>query len=372
MWNEDFEVMRVVSVDMAVELLAALISTPSISGEEAATATIIERFLTDMGASPRRCYNNVWAVAEGFDAAKPTLLLTSHHDTVKPTAGYTFDPFEARFEGGRLYGLGSNDAGASVVSLIALFSHFSSSASLPFNLVLAITAEEENMGREGMSAMLAEFERCGITISMAIVGEPTSMHAALGERGLVVLDGVTAGRSGHAARNEGENALYKAIEDIVLLRDFRFERSSEVLGDVKISVTQIAAGVQHNIVPAECRYVVDVRTTDAYSNEEVVAQLQSVVRHSLLTARSTRLQSSAISPSHPLVVAATNIGRESFISPTLSDRALMHAFPALKMGVGDSARSHTADEYIEISEIEEGIAIYISLIKELAGYETLE
>ena len=364
--------MRLVTADGAVELLAALVSTPSISGDEAATAEIIERFLADHGAAPKRCYNNVWAVAEGYDEAKPTLLLNSHHDTVKPAAGYSFDPFAAKIEEGRLYGLGSNDAGASVVGLVALFSRFSDTSELPFNLVLAITAQEENMGPEGMSAMLAEFKRCGIKISMAIVGEPTEMQAALGEKGLVVIDGQTTGISGHAARNEGENAIYKALEDVALLRDFKFEKSGAVLGDVKVTVTQISAGTQHNVVPDLCRFVVDVRTTDAYSNEEVVRLLQGAVKHSTLTPRSVRLQPSAILPTHPLVEAARSIGRECFISPTLSDRALMRDFPALKIGIGKSARSHSADEYIELAEIEQGISIYVSLLEKLAEYETLE
>lgn len=364
--------MRIVSTDSAVQLLCKLVATPSISGDEAATAAILEQFLGEYGAAPRRCYNNVWTVAEGFDSAKPTLLLNSHHDTVKPVAGYSVDPFTAKIEDGKLYGLGSNDAGASVVSLIALFSHFSNSANLPFNIVLAITAQEENMGKEGMSAMLAEFDRCGINISMAIVGEPTSMNAALGERGLVVLDGQTNGVSGHAARNEGDNALYKAVEDIALLRDFKFENSSQVLGDIKVSVTQIAAGTQHNVVPDVCRYVVDVRTTDAYTNEQVVELLQGAVKYSTLTPRSVRLRASAISATHSLVKAAQSCGAGCFVSPTLSDRALMTSFPALKIGVGESARSHSANEFVKISEIEEGVTFYISLLEELIKYETLE
>lgn len=363
--------MRVVSVDSCVALLCKLVATPSVSGSEQGTADILCSFLAEHGAKVSRHHNNVWVLSEGFDSRKPTLLLNSHHDTVKPAGGYTFDPYCGVVEDGKILGLGSNDAGGSVVSLIALFSHYSDTTDLPFNLILAITAEEETMGERGMRAMLAEFNRLGIKIDMVIVGEPTAMQAAVGERGLVVLDGVATGRSGHAARDEGDNALYKALEDIELLRAYRFERVSSVLGDIKLSVTQIAAGTQHNIVPDTCRFVVDVRTTDAYTNEQTVELLQGAVRHSVLTPRSTRVRASAISQSHPLVRAAVAAGCECFISPTTSDRALMSGMPALKIGVGESSRSHTADEYIKISEIENGITIYKSILKGLAN-ETLE
>ena len=222
------------------------------------------------------------------------------------------------------------------------------------------------MGERGMRAMLAHFAEQGIKIDMAIVGEPTAMQAAIGERGLVVLDGVATGKSGHAARNEGDNALYKAVEDIALLRDYHFEKSSEVLGDIKISITQISAGTQHNIVPDNCRFVVDVRTTDAYTNEQTAELLQGAVKHSTLTPRSTRVRASAISTTHPLVRAAMAAGAECFISPTTSDRALMQGIAALKIGVGESSRSHTADEFVKISEIEQGINIYCSMLKELS------
>lgn len=364
--------MQRVTTESCIELLQRLIAVPSVSGDEQGTASILEAFLSQYGAAVNRCYNNVWTLSEGFDSSKPTLLLNSHHDTVKPAGGYTFDPYCGRIEEGKILGLGSNDAGASLVSLIALFSEFSDTTALPFNLVLALTAEEETMGERGMRAMLAEFARRGLKIDMALVGEPTAMHAAIGERGLVVLDGVAAGKSGHTARNEGDNALYKAIEDIERLRAFKFEKTSEVLGDIKVSVTQIEAGRQHNIVPDLCSYVVDVRTTDAYTNEQTAELLQAAVSHSTLTPRSTRVRASAISESHPLVVAAKSIGREVFISPTTSDRALMSGIAALKMGVGESSRSHTADEFVKISEIEEGIALYKSLLREFAKYETLE
>ena len=228
------------------------------------------------------------------------------------------------------------------------------------------------MGETGMRAMLAHFADQGIKIDMAIVGEPTDMQAAIGERGLVVLDCVATGKSGHAARAEGDNALYKAVEDIALLRNYSFENVSQVLGDIKVSVTQISAGTQHNIVPDCCRFVVDVRTTDAYTNEQTAALLQGAVKHSTLTPRSTRVRASAISTTHPLVRAAVAVGRECFISPTTSDRALMSGIAALKIGVGKSSRSHTADEFVKISEIEQGIAIYCSILEEMSKYETLE
>ena len=364
--------MQLVTAKECVELLCRLVATPSVSGGESGTADILSAFLSDHGAQVNRLHNNVWSVAAGFDSSKPTLLLNSHHDTVKPAGGYTFDPYSGTVEGDKILGLGSNDAGGSVVSLIALFSRFSDTTTLPFNLILAITAEEETMGERGMRAMLSYFAEQGIKIDMAIVGEPTAMQAAIGERGLVVLDGLATGRSGHAARNEGDNALYKAVEDIAALRNFKFDAVSQVLGDIKISVTQISAGTQHNIVPDSCRFVVDVRTTDAYTNEQTVDILQQAVLHSTLTPRSTRVRASAIAQSHPLVCAAIAAGRECFISPTTSDRALMQGIVALKIGVGESSRSHTADEFVKISEIESGIAIYCSMLEELAKYETLE
>ena len=364
--------MQCFSLDSCVELLCRLVSTPSVSGSEDGTADILFDALSKHGAKVNRLHNNIWVASEGYDSAKPTLLLNSHHDTVKPAGGYTFDPYLGKVVDGKVLGLGSNDAGGSVVSLVAAFSRFSDTTKLPFNLILAITAEEETMGPEGMRAMLAHFAEQGVKIDMAIVGEPTAMQAAVGERGLVVLDGVATGKSGHAARNEGDNALYKAVEDIATLRNYSFENSSQVLGDIKISVTQIAAGSQHNIVPDNCHFVVDVRTTDAYTNEQTVALLQAAVCHSTLTARSTRVRASAISSDHPLVRAAVAVGCKTFISPTTSDRAIMQGIPALKIGVGESSRSHTADEFVKISEIESGIAIYQSLLEQLAKYETLE
>ena len=348
----------------AIELLVRLIATPSLSGEESGSADILAAELTARGIAVRRHYNNIYALSQGFDASKPTLMLNSHQDTVKPSPAYTRNPFEPTIEDGRIYGLGSNDAGASLVSLVATFCNNYDTSALPYNLLLALTAEEENMGERGMRSFLPHLQEEGIKVDMVLVGEPTSMQAATAERGLVVLDCTAHGRSGHAARNEGENAIYKAMCDIERLRNFRFERLSEQLGDIKISVTQISAGTQHNIVPDECRFVADVRTTDAYSNEEVVELLQSALECDAVP-RSTRVRASAISLAHPLVKAAEAIGRTTFVSPTTSDRAIMQGLAALKMGVGESSRSHTADEYVLISEIEEGIALYDKLLDEL-------
>lgn len=348
----------------AIELLVRLIATPSLSGEESGSADILAAELTARGVAVRRHYNNIYALSQGFDASKPTLMLNSHQDTVKPSPAYTRNPFEPTIEDGRIYGLGSNDAGASLVSLVATFCNNYDTSALPYNLLLALTAEEENMGERGMRSFLPHLQEEGIKVDMVLVGEPTSMQAATAERGLVVLDCTAHGRSGHAARNEGENAIYKAICDIERLRNFRFERLSEQLGDIKISVTQISAGTQHNIVPDECRFVADVRTTDAYTNEEVVELLQSALECDAVP-RSTRVRASAISLAHPLVKAAEAIGRTTFVSPTTSDRAIMQGLAALKMGVGESSRSHTADEYVLISEIEEGISLYDKLLDEL-------
>lgn len=343
----------------AVELLQALIATPSTSRDEARTGDLLFAFLADHGAAPERLYNNVWARAEGFDPRRPTLLLNSHHDTVRPAASYTRDPYAPTLEEGRLYGLGSNDAGASVVSLAETFLTFRTRR-LPFNLVVALSAEEECMGEHGMRALLPALG----PIDMALVGEPTGMQAATGERGLVVLDCTAHGRSGHAARGEGINALYIAMDDIARLRTFRFERESQLLGPVGIAVTQIEAGTQHNVVPDTCRFVVDVRTTDAYSNEEVVEQLRAVL-HSDVVPRSTRIRAAAVGDDHPLVRAARAVGRQTFVSPTTSDRTLM-PFPSLKMGPGESARSHSADEFVLVAEIDEAITVYEQYIEQLA------
>lgn len=348
------------AVTDAVELLKRLIATPSLSRDEARTAELISGYLAEHGAAPERLANNVWVRSDGFDPTRPTLLMNSHHDTVRPAASYTRDPFAPTVEGDRLYGLGSNDAGASAVCLIQTFLTFRT-RKLPFNLVLAVSAEEECMGENGMRALLPALGR----IDMALVGEPTGMQAAAGERGLVVLDCTAHGKSGHAARGEGVNALYIALEDIARLRSFRFERESELLGPVGIAVTQIEAGTQHNVVPDTCRFVADIRTTDAYTNEETVEILRGALR-SQAVPRSTRIRASALDAAHPLARAAQAAGRRSYVSPTTSDMALM-PFPSLKMGPGESSRSHTADEYVLLPEIGEGIGIYEEFIRQLAG-----
>lgn len=347
----------------ALSLLERLIATPSLSRDEGATADIIEAFLLDSGVEGRRIGNNVWALSADFDPERPTLMLNSHHDTVKPSPGYTLDPFVPLRRDGKIYGLGSNDAGGSIVSLIETFVQLHRTP-LTVNLLLAITAEEEVSGRNGMELMLEELNRKAIKVDMAIVGEPTSMHAAIAERGLMVLDCTAAGVSGHAARDEGVNAIYRAMADIETIRGFRFDKTSRTLGDIKMSVTQINAGTQHNVVPDRCSFVVDVRTTDVYTNDEV-AEIISSALESEVHPRSTRLNASAIDAEHPLVKAAERLGARVFVSPTLSDRALMRGIPALKIGPGDSARSHSADEYIMESEISDAITFYKQLILSL-------
>lgn len=345
----------------AVQLLKALIALPSFSKEENATADRIQQFLQEHGIPVQRKGNNIWAKNLHFDAAKPTLLLNSHHDTVKPNAGYTLNPFEALEKDGKLFGLGSNDAGASLVSLMATFFHFHPKENLKYNLVFAATAEEEISGFNGIESILPELGK----IDCAIVGEPTQMQMAIAERGLLVVDCIAHGVAGHAARNEGENAIYKAIADIQWLTQYRFPEVSPLLGPVKISVTIINAGTQHNVVPHECRFTADIRINELYTHEQVLETLRANLQ-SEIKPRSTRIRSSGIPQTHPLVAAGLLLGRTTYGSPTTSDMALM-PFPALKMGVGDSARSHTADEYVYLKEIEEGIDIYIQLLGKVVG-----
>ena len=341
-----------------IELLRRMIATPSVSREEERTADLLAEFLTSRGVDPvHRSHNNVWARNRWFDPAKPTILLNSHHDTVKPNSAYTRDPFAPDIEAGKLYGLGSNDAGASVVSLIAAFLHFYEAEGLRYNLCLALTAEEEVSGRNGIESILPELGE----LSFAIVGEPTGMELAIAERGLMVLDCVAHGKAGHAARNEGDNAIYRAMQDIEWFRTYRFPQESQLFGNVKMSVTVINAGTQHNVVPAECRYTVDVRVTDRYTNEEVLEIVRSHVA-SDVTPRSTRLKPSYIDPSHPIVAAGLALGRHTYGSPTTSDQTLL-SIPSLKMGPGDSARSHSADEFVYVSEIEAGIDQYIAMLE---------
>lgn len=347
--------------ERTIALLKEMIRRPSHSGDEGLVADLIEHYLREGGVEPKRLHNNIFAYADGFDAERMTLMLNSHIDTVRPAATYTRDPYSPDEIDGKIYGLGSNDAGASVAALVETFLAWAHKP-LPFNLMLAISAEEEKGGENGMRALLPTLGR----VDMAIVGEPTDMQAAIGERGLVVLDCTAHGTSGHAAHDEAVNAIYVALRDIEKLQNFKFERVSPLLGDIRISTTMISAGTQHNIIPDTCSFVVDMRTTDAYTNEEVVEMIDSVLE-SDVKPRSTRIRASAIAETHPLAVAATNAGRSLFVSRTSSDMSLM-PFPTLKMGIGDTRRSHSADEYILRSEIIEGVAIYEDYLTQFTKY----
>ncbi len=339
-----------------IDLLKELIATPSFSKEEKDAAAVMRNFLQKQQIPYRTKENNTWAYNRHFAEGKPVILLNSHIDTVRPAKGYTRDPFSPDEVGDKLYGLGSNDAGGPLVALLAAFVHFYDRADLPCNLIYAATAEEEISGSRGLEIVLPEIA----PVDFAIVGEPTRMELAIAEKGLLVLDCYAHGRSGHAAREEGENALYKALDDIRILQDYRFEKVSEQLGPVKISVTQIEAGTQHNVVPDICHFVVDVRTNEHYSNEEA-AQIISGLIQSDVKPRSFRLNSSGLHSEHPFVQKVRESGIPIFGSPTTSDQAII-PFSSVKMGPGDSARSHTADEYIYKSEIIEGIQRYIDLL----------
>ena len=363
----------------AILLLQSLIAIPSFSKEEEGTATVLFEFLQKQGATPYRVGNNVYAIAKDFNPAKPTLLLNSHHDTVKPNAHYTKDPFSPQIEDGRLYGLGSNDAGASLVSLLASFLLCSTTTPREWNLIVTATAEEEISGTGGIEALLQDpsfieqTKGCLLKENIhpatcAIVGEPTLLQMAIAERGLLVLDGVATGKPGHAAREEGDNALYHALDAIQAIRNFNWERKSSLLGPVKCSTTAIeTANKAHNIVPASCQFVVDVRVNEQYSFQEVIDTLQSMVAPVVtLKPRSTRLRSSLIPLDHPLVKVGLANQLPYYGSPTTSDKALL-PFPALKLGPGNSARSHSADEWVGIDEIEKGIDLYYTLIDQLTN-----
>jgi acetylornithine deacetylase len=341
----------------AVNLLQQLITIPSFSREEGLTADLIEQFLQERGVKTHRKLNNIWMWNKHFDASKPTILLNSHHDTVKPNSGYTRDPFDATIEDGKLYGLGSNDAGGCLVSLISVFLYFYDRDNLKYNFCLATTAEEEISGANGLELIIPELGK----LDFGIVGEPTQMQLAIAEKGLMVLDCVAHGKAGHAAREEGENAIYKALTDIEWFRNFRFPKESEVFGPVKMSVTIINAGSQHNVVPASCTFTVDVRVTDAYRNEEVLEIIRQHVNCDV-TPRSIRLKPSKIDRNHPIVQAGIALGRTTYGSPTTSDQSLLD-IPSLKVGPGDSARSHTADEFVYVDEIREGIELYIKMLE---------
>lgn len=340
----------------AVELLRQLIEIPSYSEEENSTAEVIEEFFTSNEITYHRSDNNVWAMASTFDSKKPTVWLNSHHDTVKPNSGYTKDPFVAIEEDGKLYGLGSNDAGGPLVSLLAAFVHFQEQE-LPVNLIMIASAEEEISGKNGIASVLNELPAA----DLAIVGEPTLMDVAVAEKGLLVIDAKVVGKAGHAAREEGVNAIYLALDELQKIRHFEFEKTSDFLGKTKVTATVIHSGQQHNVVPAICEFVLDVRVTDAYTLEEAFNELKSILKAEL-TPRSLRLQSSKVPEGHLILKVISILELKSYGSPTLSDQALI-PFPSIKIGPGDSARSHSADEFIYLKEIEEGIAGYIRLLE---------
>lgn len=340
----------------ATNLLQNLISTPSFSKEEADTGDLIQEFLANKGIPTNRHINNVWAVNKYFDEDKPTILLNSHHDTVKPNSGYTKEPFEPIIQDGKLFGLGSNDAGGPLTSLIATFVHFYEDKDLTYNLVLVASAEEEISGDNGIVSVLDKIP----DIDCAIVGEPTQMRMAVAEKGLMVLNCTAKGISGHAAREEGENAIYKAMQDIEWFRTHQFSKKSKTLGPVKMTVTVVNSGSQHNVVPDTCDFTVDVRSTDAYTNKEILEVIETHIQ-SMVHPRSIRLNPSFIPLDHPIVDAGDELALEKYGSPTLSDQAFL-SVPSLKIGPGKSARSHTADEFIYLDEVKHGIETYIKLL----------
>ena len=344
----------------AIELLKELIATPSFSKEEDETAGILCRFLGTRDIVHTRVGNNVFALNKYYDASKPSVLLNSHHDTVKPNKGYSFDPFSPFEKEGKLFGLGSNDAGGCLVSLIATFLFFYDRQDIMHNVVFAASAEEEISGVNGIELVLPYLGK----IDFGIVGEPTQLEMAVAERGLMVIDCTAEGRSGHAARNEGENALYKAVDDINWLRNYKFEKSSPLLGESRLTATVInTENIQHNVVPSQCKFVIDVRVNELYTFEEILEALKNNLK-SKFKPRTTRMKSTSIALDHPLVKAGISLGKGYYGSPTTSDKALM-PFATLKMGPGDSARSHTADEYIFLDEIRDGIEHYIKLLNKV-------
>lgn len=339
----------------AISLLRHLIAIPSFSRDEHAVADFLEKYIEERGYVASRCDNNIWMLSPGFDTSKPTILLNSHIDTVKPVAGWQRDPFLSSIEEGKLYGLGSNDAGASVVSLLQTF-FILTRKQQHYNLIFAASAEEEVSGNRGVEALLNELP----PVDFAIVGEPTLMQLAVAEKGLMVLDCTVNGVAGHAARNEGDNAIYKALKSIEWFKNYEFEKKSELLGSVKMSVTQINAGTQHNVVPDVCKFVVDVRSNEMYSNIDLLQEIRAKVDADV-QARSTRLSSTATPLQHPIVKKAKEMGLHLYGSPTLSDQCLM-PFSSVKLGPGNSARSHSADEFVYVEEIQTGIEVYVQLL----------
>ncbi len=348
-----------------IALLQRLVETPSLSKQEDKTAEILCDFLQNRGVEVQRLENNVWATNLHFDPSKPSILLNSHHDTVPPNGNYTRDPHAPDIQDGILYGLGSNDAGGSVVALIATFLEFYDKKDLKYNLVLAISAQEECSGSGGIELLLPVLrEKCNEKIDFAIVGEPTCMEMAVAERGLMVVDCKAHGVAGHAAREVGVNAIYKALDDINWFRTYRFDRVSQLMGEVKMNVTVIGAGERHNIVPHLCEFTVDIRINELYTHQEILEIIGENIS-SEFAPRSTRLRSSSISEDHPVVVSGQALGRKTFGSPTTSDSSLIHDIPCLKMGPGDSDRSHSSDEYIGVDEVLDGIELYIKMLRKL-------
>lgn len=343
--------------ESAIALLKTLIETPSFSKEEDKTATLIKNWLASYNIEAKRTKNNIWAVNKHFTEGKPTLLLNSHHDTVKPNSAYTRDPFKATIENGKLYGLGSNDAGGCLVSLLATFVNFYERKDLTYNIILVASAEEENSGMNGLNSMLSIIPK----IDVAIVGEPTLLDLAIAEKGLVVFDATVVGTPSHAAHPNDNNSIYNTIEVLNWFNNFKFEKLSDTLGEVKMTVTQVNAGSQHNVVPAHVDLVIDVRVNDKYSNKEISNILEENSPCTSIKPRSLRLNSSSIDINHELVKAGIEMGKKTYGSPTLSDQAALSC-QSLKLGPGDSKRSHSADEFIYIHEIEEGIVTYLELL----------
>ena len=340
----------------AVELLKELIATPRASRNETEAADVMEQRMAQWGLNPQREANNLWAVSDNFNKAKQTILLNAHIDTVKPVKTWTRDPYEPEVIDDKLFGIGANDCGGGLVTLLQVF-RILKGRELPFNLIYLASAEEEVSGKDGVERVLPLLPK----IDVAIVGEPTGMQPAIAEKGLMVIDGYTKGVSGHAARNEGVNAIYKALDDLVWLRDYKFRKESPLLGFSKMTVTQVESGTQHNVIPDSLHFVIDVRTNEYYQNEFVFSFLQKHMQNSILKARSFRLHSSSIPTDHPLVKRCVKLGMKPFGSPTLSDQALM-PFPSFKLGPGESSRSHSANEYIRISEIERALDTYLKII----------
>ncbi len=339
----------------ALTLLNSLIGIPSVSREEEAVADFLQNYIEESGIMTGRSGNNIWCISPMFDVNRPTILLNSHIDTVRPVNGWRKQPFTAKLENGKLYGLGSNDAGASVVSLFQAYRYLTTTTQ-SYNLIYLASCEEEVSGKGGIESVLPQLP----PIALGVVGEPTDMQPAVAEKGLMVLDVTAHGTAGHAAREEGDNAIYKVLDDIEWFRTYRFPKVSPLLGPVKMSVTQINAGTQHNVIPDLCTFVVDIRSNECYSNEELFNEISAHIRCEA-KARSFRLNSSHIHTDHPFVQRAVELGKTPFGSPTLSDQALMH-FPSVKIGPGKSSRSHTADEYVMVSEIEEAIRTYIDIL----------